>query len=192
MHGSQRVNYGRRKSGRGETVNCCGGKYTEIAPTVWPAPSPTPSDARTPIPPPPSSSHSSANQQICDLSVVMNRGRLQPWLPPQAQMDDSGLLKCFLRHSGWHSQGERRWAMLCFITPFFFLMMFTLPVARPETQSEHLARRHLHNYGDSFFLLSSPHFIFPCQPILKFEPPVCSSSPVTSNCWQDVSNCSTF
>lgn len=119
MHGSQRVNSGRRKSGRGETVNCCGGKYTEIAPTVWPAPSPTPSDARTPIPPP-SSSHSSANQQICDLSVVMNRGRLQPWLPPQAQMDDSGLLKCFLRHSGWHSQGERRWAMLCFITPFFF------------------------------------------------------------------------
>lgn len=145
-----------------------------------------------PSPPPPSSSHSSANQQICDLSVVMNRGRLQPWLPPQAQMDDSGLLKCFLRHSGWHSQGERRWAMLCFITPFFFLMMFTLPVARPEIQSEHLARRHLHNYGDSFFLLSSPHFIFPCQPILKFEPPVCSSSPVTSKCWQDVSNCSTF
>lgn len=35
-------------SSRGETVNCCGGKYTEVAPTVWPAPSPTPSDARTP------------------------------------------------------------------------------------------------------------------------------------------------
>ncbi|CAB1446650.1 unnamed protein product [Pleuronectes platessa] len=30
-------------------------------------------------------------EQICNLSAVMNRGRLQPRLPPQAQMDESGL-----------------------------------------------------------------------------------------------------
>lgn len=39
----------------------------------------------------------SRNQQICNLPAVMNRGRLHAWLPPQAQMDDSGMLQGFLR-----------------------------------------------------------------------------------------------
>lgn len=109
------------QSSGGETVNRCGEEmYCARRSTVWPAPSPPFLRRLCPSRPPPLS-HSSGNQQICNLSVVMNRGRLQPWLPPQAQMDDSGLLKCFLHRSGWDSQGERQWAMfLCFISLFFF------------------------------------------------------------------------
>lgn len=37
---------------RGESVNCCGGKCTVAALTVWPTPSPAPSDARPHAPRP--------------------------------------------------------------------------------------------------------------------------------------------
>lgn len=68
----------------------------------------------------PNPSHHSTNQQICNLLAMMNRGRLQPWLLPQAQMDDSELLKCFLHYSGRHSEGEQQLAMFpSFISLFF-------------------------------------------------------------------------
>lgn len=82
-------------SSRGETVKCCGGKCTARLP-----PPPGPLHLlllQRPALTHPAPSRSSTNQQICNLSAVMNRGRL----PPQAQMDDSGLLKCFLCYSGW-------------------------------------------------------------------------------------------
>lgn len=91
---------------RGETVKCCGGKCAvHLPPPSGPLHLPLLQRSALTHPAP---SHSSTNQQICNLSAVMNRGRL----PPPAQMDDSGPLKCFLCHSGWHIQGERQWAML--------------------------------------------------------------------------------
>lgn len=83
---------------------------------LHPPPPPPPDKAallRTPRPP----TWSSRNQQICNLPVVMNRGRLHVWLPPQAQMDDSGMLKCFLRRRGWQTQGE--WEQTMFLFYFY-------------------------------------------------------------------------
>lgn len=81
-------------SSRGESVCCCAARPCRLACLVC--------SAATPDPPPPSDPHTASreNQLIWKLPVVMNGGLLQPRLPPQAQTDDCGQLKCFLRHAG--------------------------------------------------------------------------------------------
>lgn len=100
---THQMNYGGRKSGvseqQGRKCLLLRARPRRLARFIS-------SHPRPPLRPPPPPSHSWANQQICNLPVVMNRGLLQPRLPPQAQMDDCGPLKCFLHHSGWHTQGK--------------------------------------------------------------------------------------
>lgn len=52
---------------------------------------PPPSSLATLLCTPFQESSSTSQQMWCNLPVVMNRGRLHAWLPPQAQMDDSGI-----------------------------------------------------------------------------------------------------
>lgn len=151
----------------------------------------------------PAPSHCSTNQQICNLSAMMNSGRLQPWLPPQAQMDDSGPLKCFLCHSVWHSQGEQQKAMflcsnrvLCFV---FFVNVWA-ECQWQETQSVTAPSQTFTQLGSnsysftSFLLLTCITTIdFLRQNIFEILMTCVQyfSSPVTCNCGHDVSNCST-
>lgn len=67
----------------------------------------------------PAPTWSSRNQPICNLPAVMNRGQPHVWLPPRAQMDDSGMLKRFLRRR-WQTQGE--WEQTMFL---FYFILFT-------------------------------------------------------------------
>lgn len=92
-----------------------------LAPTVWPVTSAHPPPQR-PLPPP-TTTPSPENQQICNLPAVMNGGLLQPRLPPRAQMDDCGQLKCFLRRAGGRrTQGK----VATGDAPTLFIPLFSL------------------------------------------------------------------
>lgn len=56
----------------------------------------------------------------------------------QAQMDDSGPLKCFLLHSGQHSQGEQRRTMFLCFASIFNDVGHWVQLAGTETHSEYL------------------------------------------------------
>lgn len=100
-----------------------------LAPTLLPPPSTASAwQSRPPSHKPPPTC-SSRNQRICNLPAVMNRGRLHVWLPPQAQMDDSGMLKCLLRGRGW--QTRRVGADSVSVLFLFFSQMFGRTISVP-------------------------------------------------------------